>query len=125
MEDAFAVGSFEGVGELSADLDEAWERGWMASVEAIERLAVQQLHDEEGLAAGFIDLVDGADAGMIEGRSDAGLAVEALEGGGVGSGVAGDELEGDVAAEAKVLGLVDDTHPARADAAQDFVMPDR
>jgi hypothetical protein len=94
----------------------------MAAIEAVEALAVEQLHDEEGLAVGFVNLVDGADAGMVEGGSDAGFAVEALEGGGIGRGVASDELEGDVAAEAKVLGLVDNTHPTRADAAQNLIV---
>ena len=124
VEDAFAMGGFEGVGELSADFHEAGERGWMARVEAVERLAVEQLHDEEGLAVGLVDFVDGADAGVVECGGDAGFAVEALESGRIGSGGAGDEFEGDVAAEALVFGFVDHTHATRSDAAQDGVVAD-
>ena len=32
----------------------------------IEALAFQQLHDDEGLVAAFVQLVDSADAGMVE-----------------------------------------------------------
>jgi hypothetical protein len=41
---------------------------------------------------------------------------------GGGDGGAGDELEGDVAAEAEVFGFVDDAHAACSDAAEDFVV---
>jgi len=48
-----------------------------------QRLAFEQLHRDKGLAFVFVNVVNGADAGMIERRRRAGFALEAFEGHGV------------------------------------------
>ena len=83
-----------------------------------QRLALEQLHRDEVLALVLVDLVDGADPGVVEGGSGAGLALEALERGRVLRHLRGQELERDVAAELRVLGLVHDAHARRCRASR-------
>ena len=90
-----------------------------------ERLPLEQLHRDEVLALVLVDRVDGADAGVVEGRGRAGLALEALERVGVLGQLGGQELERDVPAELRVLGLVDDAHAAAAELRRDAVVGDR
>jgi hypothetical protein len=62
---------------------------------------------------------------MTEGGGRLGFALEAAQGGGVGSHVVGKELQGNVAVKLEVLGLVDHAHAAATDLTQDLVMRDR
>ena len=89
-----------------------------------ERLSLEQLHGDEVLALVLVDRVDGADPGVVERRGRARLALEALEGGRVGGELGGQELERDVPAELRVLGLVDDAHAAAAELRDDPVVGD-
>ena len=45
----------------------------------LECLAIHELHNDEGLAIFFIDILDGADVRMTEGRSSLSFATEAFE----------------------------------------------
>src|SRR5262249_54072921 len=71
-----------------------------------------------------VDVVDGANVGMLDARGDLGLAVEALDGNVVVLGEAG-HLEGDTAVEPGIQGEIDRPHSARADARQDLVATKR
>ena len=77
------------------------------------------------MAVVVFDLVNGADAGMVQQGSGAGLALEALHGLAVAGEIVGEKLYGDVAAQAGVFGFVDHAHPAAAQFAQNAVMGDR
>ena len=46
----------------------------------VQRLAVQILHGDEGLAFVLAYFVDGADIGMVESRSGLGFALKPLQG---------------------------------------------
>ena len=70
------------------------------------------------------DFVDGADVGMVERGGGAGLALEALERARVAGQVCREEFQRDEAAEFRVLGFVDDTHPATAEPFDDAVVRD-
>ena len=85
-------------------------------------LAVEQLHDDERLALVLADVVDRADVRMVQRRGGARLALEALERLRVARQLARQELERDLAAEARVLGAVDDTHAAAAEPVEDAVV---
>jgi len=49
----------------------------------LEGLPFEQLHGDERLAFVFINVVDGADVGMIQRRRGARLALEALQDNGI------------------------------------------
>ena len=87
-----------------------------------ERLPFEQLHDDEVLPLVLLDGVNRADVGMVQRRGGASLALEALERRRVLGQLGGQELERDAAAEARVLGFVDDAHPAASEPAHDRVM---
>ena len=69
----------------------------------------------------FIDLVDRADVLMIEGRGRLRLLQEPLLGGVVAGQVRGEELDGDLALQARVLGRVDDPHAAVTEFGEDRI----
>src|SRR5690606_31598942 len=90
-----------------------------------EGAAADALHGEVGdaLAAVVVDagLVDLGDAGVLESSEDVGLVLEASEE--CGGGPAGaDDLEGDGAFGALLLGEVDLAHTALAEGAEDAVV---
>ncbi len=72
----------------------------------------------------LFDRVDRADPGVIQGRRRPRLALEPLQRLGVVLHVRGQELEGHAAAELRVLGLVNDTHPTTSEPADDGVVLD-
>src|SRR4029453_9424918 len=79
---------------------------------------------DERLAVRFADLVNRADVRMIERRGRPRLESEALRGLRVALQVGWQELQRDVPAKRQILGLIDDAHAARADAAQDPIVGD-
>ena len=89
-----------------------------------EGFPLEQLHGDEVLPLVVVDLVDRADSRVIEGGGSAGLALEALERGRVLGHFRGQELERDVPAELRVLGLIDDAHAPAAELGGDPVVGD-
>ena len=88
-----------------------------------QALAAAEGHGDEHLPAiALADLVDGADVGVVEDGGRLGLVDEALAGLGVVGELQGQELEGHGAAELEVVGLIDDSHAASADLAEDAVL---
>jgi hypothetical protein len=67
------------------------------------------------------DIEDGEDVRVVQRRGGAGLAGEAGQGLRVGGELRGEDFEGDLAAEQRVGGEVDVTHPAGADLRADLV----
>ena len=80
----------------------------------IEALTFQQLHDDEGLITAFVQLVDGADAGMVERRRSACFTPETLQRCRVPACGLGEKFNGHRTAQLLVLGLVDNTHSTLA-----------
>ena len=107
-----------------ADEGHQLRQGGTPGGERPQRLPLDQLHDEEGLALVLVDVVDRADVGVVQGGGGAGLAPEPLQALGILGILLGQELQGDAAAEAGVLGLVDDPHAAAAQWLQDAVVGD-
>jgi hypothetical protein len=70
------------------------------------------------------DVIDRANVGVVERGCCLGLAAKALESVAVLGEIVGKELEGDKTSEARVLGLVDHTHPASAELLDDAVVRD-
>ena len=88
----------------------------------LEGAARQVLEGDERLPVLLANVVDRADAGMVQSRRGPGLALEAFERLRICGHRVREELEGHGAPQARVLGFVDDTHPAAAKLAQDAVV---
>jgi len=70
------------------------------------------------------DLVNGADVGVIQRGSGAGLALETFESLRIGGQRVRQEFERDAAAEIEIFGFIDDAHAASAEFREDAVMGD-
>jgi hypothetical protein len=122
MDDATGVGRGEGVGDLNAEVEDFFNRERLALNAVLERLAFEQLHGDEGATVVLVNIVDGADVRVIEGRGGAGFAAEALDGLEMRGKFVGKEFQGDAAAEAGVLGTVNNAHAATAQTFEDAVV---
>ncbi len=118
------VRGVERVGDLHAEVEQGVHRQRPVRQPALQRRPVEQLHDQERQVAVMADVVERADVRMVERRGGARLALEALERRGILRELGREELDGDLAAETRVLGAVDDTHPAFADLVEDAVVGD-
>ena len=119
VEDAAPVRGGEPAREVDADGERAapFERPRQRG----ERLAAHELADEVRLLGVLADAVDGDDVGMLDARRRARLDEEALARRGVGLEV-GDELDGHVTGEHRVLGEVHLAHLPRAERREEDVV---
>ena len=79
MDDALVVGGIEGVGNFDAEIEQAFEFEAGSEDGFPKSFAFEVLHRNEGTALMFADFVNGADVGMIQGRSGTGLAAKTFE----------------------------------------------
>ena len=122
VQNSTSVCSDECVGNLNRVLDDVVDFQ-SAGVEAIlQRLAVQQRHDDERLAVVFPHIVHGADIGVIERRGDTRLTPEAVERGAILRILLREELHGDFAAESRVDRPVDGSHTTAPELIEDAVV---
>jgi len=87
-----------------------------------DRLALDQLHDEEVPVAVLLHPVERRNVGVVERGENLRLALEARDAFGVGGKSFGEDLDGDLAPELRVSGAIDLTHAARAQHGNDFVL---
>ncbi len=85
-----------------------------------QRPAGDVLHDDEKLAVGFANVMDGDDVGMIDCRCRLRLLDETPAPPGIGHGGDGQNFDGDRPVEVRIHGLVDNAH---ASSAQPFLDP--
>ena len=121
VDDSLLVGGGEGVGDLASDGECAAKREGAAGEERAERLTLEELGDGEVDAAGLADVVEGEDVGVGEGGDGTRFALEASEDLVIVREVVGEDLDGDVAAEAAVARAVDLAHSAGAEGGEDLV----
>jgi hypothetical protein len=96
----------------------------LATEGKLEVLAIDVLHGNKRHALVLVDLMDGADVRMAQGRRRARLEHEPLECLLVVSHLLGQELQRYKTAKLGVFGLVDHTHPTAPELVDDFVMRD-
>jgi len=65
MNDAFGVGGFERIGDLSAKAEEHSNLEGTKGDSVLQCCAIQKLHDDEQLVSILADLVNRANIGMI------------------------------------------------------------
>src|SRR6185437_12607669 len=114
VQNAFDVRGLQGIGDFDSPLYRLRRRDRPARQPRVQRLALEQLHHEKGLALVLAELVQGADVGMVERRDRQRLALKTLTRGGAGG--FGQKLERDEAVQALVAGLEDLAHAACAEA---------
>ncbi len=116
MDDPGVMRRGKRAGDIGRDRQPLGERPALAlGEERSERRAVEQfLDDVAGLAVGA-DVEHRRDMGMVERGRGARLLFEAREPLGIGGESGGQDLDGDVAAEPRVHGLVDLAHAAFAE----------
>ncbi len=108
------VGCGQGAGRLP---DQPRQLGHRRTIldELHERLSLDQLHAEERPAVAIPAVIDRADVRMIQRRGRERLAAKAFQPGRVLGTLLGQELERDLAVEAKLPGRVHDSHSAAAE----------
>ena len=85
VHDALTMGCVERVCHLDAEIQQPGVGdlpvaiGLVVDIDFVQALPLQQLHDDEGLIATVIELIDGADARMVQGGGGARFAPETLQ----------------------------------------------
>src|SRR5271165_1548716 len=90
----------------------------------LQRLPLEIFHDDEGEAALFANVVDGADVGVIKRRGGLRLAAKTAQRSGVADHVIGKKFKCDEAVQARVFGFVNDAHASAAEFLDHFVVRD-
>jgi len=124
VDDPAHVRRVERVGDLDRELEQRLGAHRAGGDPCGQRLALEELHDEERPAVLLVDVEDAADVRMGQRGCRTGLPLQPLERLGVVREVLRQELQGDVPAEAQVLGLIDDAHSASPDPFEDAVVGD-
>ena len=120
MHNARAVGSSQSLSHLCRNVDGVVQRQRPPLDPLLQRLPLVVRHHEVQLpVGGLVDLVDRADVGVVESRGGLGFLQEPLLGRLVAGQVRREELDGDLALQARVLGRVDDPHAAVAELGAD------
>src|SRR5579864_5421229 len=88
----------------------------------LQRGSFQKLHRDERLAVVLTDLVNGANAGMVQSGSGLRFALKTAERLRVFSNIIRKKFESDKTAEAGVFSFVDDAHAAATELLQNTVM---
>lgn len=105
VHDAPHVRGLERIGNLDGEIEDLRELERLPVPQPVAQgLAFEQLHGQQRLAIGVIDLVDGADVRVVQRRGGARLALEALEREVVARELRRQELERDVAPQLRVVG---------------------
>ncbi len=124
MDDAGGVGGVEAVGNLDAPVEEGFDVERAAGDFVFQSLAIEEFHGDEVAAFEFVNFVDGADVGVIQGGGGLCFALETLESLRVAGEIFGEKFQRDETAELGVFGFVDDAHSAAAEFFQDAVVGD-
>ena len=111
--------------DLRGDVDGVVHVEWPTSDALLERLPLVVGHDEIELpVVCLVDLVDGANVGVVQSGRGLGLLEEALLGGLVAGQVGWQQLDRHTPIQPGIVGRVDDAHPAAAQLRDDLVGPE-
>src|SRR5271169_3198692 len=124
MHDSSGMSGVECVGDLDGEREKdlCFQRTSRNAVS--QGHAIQKFHSDERLAVLLAKIVDGANIGVVQRGCGLRFALKAGECLLIPGNVLRQELEGDKAMEAGVLGFVDDAHAAGAEFLEDAVVRD-
>ena len=112
------------VGNFNGELKHLVQRQRLARNAVLQCLTVQEFHDDESLSVLLVNLVDGANVRVIQGRCGLRFAPKAFERDRVLGRFGREKLESDQTLQARVFRLIDDTHPPATELLDDAVMRD-
>ena len=118
------MGGVECVGDFGTERQHGLDLERLSTDPMLQRHAVQELHDDEGLTFTLADFMDRADIGMVERGRGASFTSEALQSLWVLGEVFSKKLQCDEPPKLSVLGLVHHTHPAAAEFLDDAIVRD-
>ena len=121
MNDVALVRGGQSAGDLGGVIERLPRRHGALPDARAQRLALQQFGDDVVEPAFVADIVDGQDVRMVEHARGARFLLEAPQSVRVGGEIAGEDLDGHVALQARVLRAVHLAHAARADGHENFV----
>ena len=124
VHDPALVRDGEGARDLERPLPGLARRERARAQALAQGLPLEQLGDDVGRAVVGSEIEHRDDAGVVELPGGAGLLLEAADPLRIERDVAVQDLDRDVAAEARVAGAVDLAHAPRADAVGDLVRPE-
>ena len=124
VHDAGGVRGLERIGRLDGQVEQERDRQRRAVDAVAQRLPVEQLHDEERQIAMPPDVVERADVRVVQRRGRPGLTLEPFERRRIGRELRRQKFDRDLTAEPRVLGAINDTHPALPDLVEDAVVRD-
>ena len=93
MNDSLAMSRVQRVRNFNSQIQHLFKRKRFPSDAMFQRLAIERLHDDEGRAVLLVSLVDGANVGMVQGRSSLRLSLEASQRMGVFCHLVGEEFQ--------------------------------
>ena len=124
MEDALAVRRLERVGNLEREAQHLVHGHRRAHDALLERLAAHELEDEEADAVDLLEAVDRGDVRVVQRCEDVRLARESREPVGVLRECLGQDLEGDLALEARVARAPDLAHASGPERGENLESPE-
>ncbi len=113
VDDAALMSVRQRVAEILADLGDVAVRDCTLARDAVQRLSLDELGDQEGVAVALAQLIERDDRGMVQAGGSLRLAEDALRAGGL------DLLDRDVALKALVESPKNGAHAAGADSLLD------
>src|SRR6266571_4840907 len=122
VDDALRMCCIQRIGNLDTQIEYYFDLQRLASNLVPECLPLQQFHGDEGSPIELVNLMDRADVRVIKRGCCLCFPLEAAEGLRIVGEFVGKELQGDVATELEVFGLIHDTHSPAADLAENAVM---
>ncbi len=111
----FACEAAKRIRYLNADIENLIYLQRLAAYPLLQAHALQLFHDNEGMSRVVIDIVDGADARMVQLRSRTRLAHKAVERLAVVHHLLWNKLQRDMARQARVFRLIHHAHATAAE----------
>ena len=124
MDDALFVSRSQALGYLHPVLEGLAQRKRAMAQPLAQAFAFEQFRDEVRHALVCADVEHDQDVGVVQGAGGPGFLLEAPQAIGIGREAVGQDLDRDLAAEARIARAVDLAHPSGAKRRQDFIRPD-
>src|SRR5688572_22216629 len=124
MDDSPLACGAQRISNLDSPLRQVLQTNWPSLHALFQRHPFEQLHDDNWLAIVLFHFEDSADVRVIQRRDRSRLLLEPQQFLALAAARVLQHLQGNVAAETKVLGLVDNAHAASVDRSENAVMRD-